>query len=71
VLGVLAVRRVDERVEVAELELQDAAHAMAPSVLTHRRNDLTAVLDLALVIVSEVEDEQVPKVKLVFHRCRS
>ena len=63
-VGALAdVFGVDERVEIAELELQRRAHAVAIDHVGASLDDRRSVLDAALVVVGKVENKEIAEVE--------
>ena len=65
--AVARVARMDEAVEIAELELDRRAHAMFVHHLRMAADDLQAMLDRALMVVGEIEHEQIAKIETCFH----
>ena len=63
----LLVVRVDEAVELTELELDRGSDPVFVGYVRDGLNDLLAVIDAALVIVGKVEDEEVSKIERRVH----
>jgi hypothetical protein len=58
------VGRMDEGVEIAELELDGGFETMPTSDIPHRLYDLLAVLDGALMVVGHLEYKKVREIEL-------
>jgi hypothetical protein len=61
------VARVHEAIQLTELEFYSAAHLPRLQDRAVLSDDVQSVLDIALVIVGQVEDEKILEVKARFH----
>ncbi len=58
-VGAVAVRRVDEGVDVAELQLDGGAHVVVAHDLREVGHDPTTAVDAPQVVVGQLENEEV------------
>ena len=54
---------VDEGIEVPELKLEGGANSMVIDGVGAAREDFFSVLQTALVVIGEVKDEEITKIK--------
>jgi hypothetical protein len=61
------VAGVDKGIELAELELEDSPDTLPAHYLADLADDAESVLDTALVVIGQVEDEQVAEIEVLVH----
>ena len=67
VVTLFPVARMDEGVELAELELEGAPDSLLARHLSDPADYAERMLDAALVIIGQVKYEEIAEIKLIFH----
>jgi hypothetical protein len=60
---------MDESIEISKLKFDGRTDTMLVDDVCVPADDLQSVLDRALVIVRQVEDEQIAEIETCFHDC--
>src|SRR3990167_9662651 len=67
VIAVTLVGRMNERTKLAKLKLENPAHLMLAHYAANCTNNIQRMFSIALVIIGQVENKKVFKIKILIH----